>query len=276
MYHTVFDAAPSVELRLQALEGMAALGSPDSLSRIARYCRDISPILWDYEVPDPKLTAAATQGYVAIARNMAEVGNQKAVKMLKHALTIVRGLEARQQVVTDLEALGVEVDAVAAKAGFVTRWHLIGPFPRASGASWKDSLDEVSVAEPTVDLNSSYQVGDKTLKWVKYVSDQGMIDLEELFEPHTYVSAYAYAEVILPKEQNLLLKLGSDDSFKCWFNGEKVGRYEGDRGWAADKDVLEVKAKEGTNTILLKITQGGAEWAFSAKLTDMEDKPIVK
>ena len=272
MYHTVLDAAPSVELKLQALEGMAAVGSPESLNRIERYCRDASPILWDYQVPDPKLTDTATHVYAAIASNMADVDRQKAIKMLEHALAMVSGLEARQQVVTDLEDLGVEFGAAAVRDGFVTRWHLIGPFPGDPDASWEDSLDEVSVDEPTVDISSSYQVGDKALKWVKYVSEQGMIDLQKLFDPNTSVSVYAYTEVVLPEEQDLLLKISSGDSFKCWFNGEEVGRHEGEAGGAT----LEVEAKEGANTILLKITQVDGAWTFSAKLTDMDDKPIVR
>jgi outer membrane protein assembly factor BamB len=267
MYHTVLDAAPSVELKLHALEGMAAVGSPESLSRIERYCRDTSPILWDYEIPDPKLTDAATHVYAAIASNIGDVDRQKAIKMLKHALTIAGDLDVRNQVVTSLENLGVEVGAAAAKAGFITRWHLAGPFPRVPDATWKDSLDEVSVNEPNVDLNGSYPVGDKALKWVRYVSEQGMIDLQKLFDPDTFVSAYAYTEVVLPEEQDLLLKVGSDDSYKCWFNGQVAGEYAGDRDWAADQDTLEVKGKKGVNTVLLKITRGGSKWAFSAKLT---------
>jgi hypothetical protein len=123
-------------------------------------------------------------------------------------------------------------------------------------------------------MDRAYQVDDGTLMWVKYVSDQGMIDLEKLFDPHTNVSIYAQAEFVLPEEQELMLKVGSDDSFKCWFNGEEAGRYEGDRGWLADQDTLEVKGKKGVNTVLLKISQAGAEWAFSAKLVDVDNNPI--
>jgi outer membrane protein assembly factor BamB len=275
MYHTVLDAAPSAELKLQALEGMAVIGSPKSLGRAERYCRDVSPILWDYKEPEPELRDGAIEVYAAVATKMAETDKQKAIKMLKHALTITSGLSGiRQQVVTDLENLGVEIGADAAKAGFITHWHLIGPFPRPSGADWKESLDEVCVDEPNVNLSRPYQVGDKVLKWVRYVSGQGMIDLEKLFEPNTNVSVYAYTEVLLPEERELFLKIGSDDSFKCWFNGEVAGRHESDRDWEADQDTLKVKGKKGANTVLLKITQGGDEWAFSAKLTDVNDNPI--
>ena len=176
--------------------------------------------------------------------------------------------------VASLENLGIEIDTVPAKAGFITRWHFAGPFPRVSGASWEDSLDKVSVNEPNVDLDESYAVGDKALKWVRYVGNQGTVDLQKLFDPNTSVSVYAYATVVLSEDEELLLKIGSDDSYKCWFNGQAVGEYAGNRAWAADQDTLEIKGKKGVNIVLLKTTQGTGKWAFSAKLTDASNAPI--
>jgi hypothetical protein len=150
----------------------------------------------------------------------------------------------------------------------------MGPFPRPSEAGWAESLDQICVNEPNVNLDGSQQVGETTLKWQRYTSEQGMIDLEKLFDPHANVSTYAYAELHLPQEQQLLLKIGSDDSFKCWFNGQVVGRYEGDRGWVADQDALQVEGRKGINTVLIKITQGGNEWAFSARVTDARNNPV--
>jgi len=272
IYHTVFDGTDSAEFKLQALKGMADIGSPKSLSRIAKYYKDTSPILWDYRLPSPELIASAGKVYAAIANNMTKVDEQRAIKMLNHALAIASGLDTHQQLVDSLENLGVEVGADAAKAGFITRWYLIGPFPWDSE---ENTLDKVFVNEPNVDMNTSYQTGAKVLKWSKYVSEQGMCNLEKLFDPHTYVSAYAYAEVIFPAERELLLKIGSDDGFKCWFNGEVVGRYDGSRTWKADEDILKVKAQKGRNTVLLKISQGSSKWAFSVKLTDVNGKPVT-
>jgi len=262
-YHRILDAAPSVEFKLQALKGMADIGSLKSLSRIRRYYKDASPVLWNYKVPSPELKDSASKVYAAIANNMTEVDEQRAIKMLNHALAMVSGLDTHQQLVASLENLRVEVGADATKAGFITRWHLIGPFPWGSK---ENTLDEVFVNEPNVDI---HLVNDEALKWSKYVGEQGMCNLGKLFDPNTYVSVYAYAEVILPEEGELLLKIGSDDGFKCWFNSEEVGRFDNNRTWKADEDILKVKTKQGTNTILLKISQAGNEWAFSAKLTDV-------
>ncbi|TET23246.1 MAG: methyltransferase domain-containing protein, partial [Candidatus Aminicenantes bacterium] len=85
-YHIVLDAAPSVNLKQQALEGMASIGSPDSLSRIAAYCRDTAPILWNYKEPKQELNNKAAEVLIAIAANTAKSDKQKAIKMFKNAL----------------------------------------------------------------------------------------------------------------------------------------------------------------------------------------------
>lgn len=85
-YHIVLDAAPSVNLKQMALEGMASIGSPDSLSRIAAYCKDTAPILWNYKEPKQELNNKAAEVLIAIAANTAKSDKQKAIKMFKNAL----------------------------------------------------------------------------------------------------------------------------------------------------------------------------------------------
>ncbi|MCK4646878.1 MAG: PQQ-binding-like beta-propeller repeat protein, partial [Candidatus Aminicenantes bacterium] len=108
LYHAVFDTAPTVSQKSRALEGMAAVGSSESLGRIARYCRDTEPILWNYKKPNPMLKNNATKVFIAVANNFARTDKQKAVKMLNHALKIAN-LEGRRQVVASLKQLGIEI-----------------------------------------------------------------------------------------------------------------------------------------------------------------------
>jgi len=88
---------------------MAAIGSPQSLSRIAQYCRDVSPILWRYKETDQELVNSAARAYVAIANNTAETDKQKSIKMLNWALTIADSV-VYKEVVASLENLGVNID----------------------------------------------------------------------------------------------------------------------------------------------------------------------
>ncbi|UCE04661.1 MAG: PQQ-binding-like beta-propeller repeat protein [bacterium] len=107
-YHTVLDAAPTVELKKDALEGMANIQSPESLTKLARYCRDLDPILWNYRAPDTELKNSATKVYIGIANNIARSDKQRAIRMLNHALTIT-SQDTRKQVVTSLQTLGIDV-----------------------------------------------------------------------------------------------------------------------------------------------------------------------
>ena len=89
-----------------------------------------------------------------------------------------------------------------------------------------------------------------------------------------WCAAYAYAEFALPSDRDMLLKIGSNDGFKCWLNGVEVGRFNGGRGCEPDRDVLKVTGRQGTNAVLLKITQMGAGWGFCARLSDLDNNPI--
>jgi len=70
------------------------------------------------------------------------------------------------------------------------------------------------------------------------------------------------------------LRLGSDDGFICWFNGKQVAQFLGKRACREDDNVITVKGRKGTNTVLLKITQINLGWAFCARITDTTNVPI--
>ena len=108
-YHSVFDAAPSAETKVQALEGMAAIGDPESLSRIARYCRTTEPILWDYKDPDAEVKDTAIKVCIAVANSMLESDKDRATTLLKSAIDVVSAEDTRQQIVDSLATLGVDV-----------------------------------------------------------------------------------------------------------------------------------------------------------------------
>ncbi|MCK4264515.1 MAG: hypothetical protein KAX27_06180, partial [Candidatus Aminicenantes bacterium] len=113
-YHIVLDAAPSVNLKQMALEGMASIGSPDSLSRIAAYCRDVAPILWDYKEPKQELSNKAAEVLIAIAANTAKSDKQKAIKMFKNALANANE-ETYKKAFESLKNLGVKLDDASDK-----------------------------------------------------------------------------------------------------------------------------------------------------------------
>jgi len=85
-YHAVLDRGPSVRFKLRALEATARLGSPASLEKIAPYCKDIDPVMRDYEDPDPALKQSAIRVFLAVADNISLSDQDKAVRMLNRAV----------------------------------------------------------------------------------------------------------------------------------------------------------------------------------------------
>lgn len=269
LFHRAFDGAPSENLKIQALEGLTGLANPLSLNRIEHYFRYTAPILWEYKPPPAGLINAAIQLLIVITEKTADEHRGRAVKMLNNALDITRDFEIRQQIVTLLDKLDCQIDADARKEGFLTRWHLCGYFP------WdlkKNTLSKKFVNEPDIDLTTGFQVDGRTQKWTKFVNAQGKLDIIKTFGAHRKIAIYAYTEFTLNQSRELVLKIGSDDGFRCWLNGEEVGCYDDGRGFALDQDILRIQAQTGVNRLLLKVFNWNGGSGFSVRLVDLQGK----
>ena len=149
-----------------------------------------------------------------------------------------------------------------AKMGFLpeSNWWLVGPFPNPGGGAFAKPYPP----EEQVDLEATYQGTQGAVKWERHTdgSDDGKVDLRELFEPHEWAIAYAYTSVHSPEEQEVELRSGSDDDLKIWLNGEEVLSENVARNAKLDQDVVQAKLKAGENHILLKICNRTVAWEF--------------
>ena len=84
--HNVLDAAPTDDLKYQALEGMKKIADPSSLAEISGYIRDTDPVLSEFQETSEELINLAAEVYVAIAKNLIETDKQKGARMLQYAL----------------------------------------------------------------------------------------------------------------------------------------------------------------------------------------------
>jgi len=145
-YHQVLDAsASSNDQKMQALEGLATIANPKSLSRLIPYCRDVTPmpkgfkeyyrhldlisfgkykemdpnrpstpqrkvesIVWDYDEPGAELISSGLKAFIAIANKISEKDKDKAIRMLKYALDYANE-DNHKKIVSSLNELGVEM-----------------------------------------------------------------------------------------------------------------------------------------------------------------------
>jgi len=84
----------------------------------------------------------------------------------------------------------------------------------------------------------------------------------------TESAAYAHVYVYSPSARAAKLLLGSDDGIRAWLNGDLVCSYDVYGGWQPDEFTVDVSLTEGWNRLLCKVSQGGGDYQFSARLTD--------
>jgi len=179
------------------------------------------------------------------------------------------------------EALRERVRSVLSRiedlAGFVTRWRVAGPF-RQTG---KNALELMDVAFPPEQGGAS--VTWKPQPMSDSPSDYWRVDLLASVgaDGGRNAAAYLCAKVHSPKAQAARLELGSDDGLKVWHDGVAIHVNNTLRGCERNQDRVNVQLKEGWNTFLLKVTNGGGGWnacmrvraADGAALPDLRYEP---
>jgi HEAT repeat protein len=260
MYHNALGLAQDDENRRTALRGVAAIGSVDSLPYVERF------------LDQGGAMGEAAVAAVAIAGKVAQAGDKdKAIDLYRRAIRATSDRGLIEAAVRHLRSLGVDID-IAAEAGFVSHWWVLGPFPGRKQMTERD----VIATDAPVDVAAPVVVDGKTFNWkhVQVADAVGMLDLREAVAPQEDCAAYAYAEVTSDADRDVIFKIGSDDAVVCWLNGKHIHSYMEDRGYAPDQDIVPTHLRAGMNFILMKVLNGGADWACGLRITDTDNRPL--
>lgn len=217
-------------------------------------------------VPDPKaleqimplvegdLHTEAFAAAVSVAKRIAgrdqELARETVEKLSKAAVS---------------DAEKAEVDKLLdAMNSYCVSWMVSGPYKERG----KEGLDLLDVAFPPEEPagNAKWKALDVT------DPDQpGRFDLGK----GNNCCAYVRTTVISDSERKVQLAFGSDDAIKVWLNGEVIHTNKVNRPCTCDQDKVEATLKKGANTLLLKIAQGGGDWAFCAAIRGTDGKPLA-
>jgi hypothetical protein len=178
----------------------------------------------------------------------------------------------------------------------INRYWIVGPFD----CPFTEALDRVFPPEKNPDPTATYEVTRKTkdadgktieraetLAWRKVerpikpgtsLSDEFFIDFDDVFGGRKYESvAYALTYLHAPEDMDATLAIGSDDLAIAWLNGEQVYRYDkAGRAYTSKDDRVSIKLRKGSNTLLVKINQGGGDWGFCVHVEDTEGRPLPR
>ncbi|MGE5810905.1 MAG: hypothetical protein ACM339_05350, partial [Ignavibacteria bacterium] len=115
---------------------------------------------------------------------------------------------------------------------FMNRWMILGAFPVFEGKPDQNDQDAQKKVFETddplpSDVAKSFKQGilkykNSEFKWSFTETQNGVLDFIKIFGDTSFVFAYAYAEIDMPEEKEVLMAAGSDDGIKVWVNNQEV------------------------------------------------------
>ena len=83
--------------------------------------------------------------------------------------------------------------------------------------------------------------------------------------------AYLRTEILSDKQKPARLEIYTDDGVKAWLNGKLIHENNVSRGIQAEPDVVNVTLKEGTNQLMLKVTDDIWSWGAIVRLKPTDE-----
>ena len=150
--------------------------------------------------------------------------------------------------------------------GFTADLEVVGPFENLGDAGRDEPFEpEAPQAGP-----GPFAGADGDVRWrpMRRLGALGRVDLGGLLPRAQDVVAYVRATVHAEADREVTVRLGSDDSYRLWVNGEVVGQFAGKRSAEFDQEALPVRLQAGSNTLLLKLAWTGAGGTFYLRLDE--------
>jgi eukaryotic-like serine/threonine-protein kinase len=169
---------------------------------------------------------------------------------------------------------------VTQEAGFIRDWLIRAPIPLADEQTGTDAVEEESIrgeAHLRPRPGDRVMAGNQELVWKEHRRPGSFLDFNAFLGRVTIHSvAYAVCYLVSDRDRpNLQLRVGSDDQAKIYLNGAKVYTHAGVRLAAVDEDTVKgITLKQGTNVLVFKVVNEGADWKGCVRLLDADGQPV--
>ena len=211
----------------------------------------------------------------------AEEGDKKpeAITLYREALSGAIDDDQVKAIVKPLRELGETVD-LQKHFGFLTEWHLIGPFDNTD----KKGYDVAYPPEMKVDLAAKHTGKMGEIAWERHTTEDeyGVLNIAKKTASHKGAVTYGYTTFTADKPRSVEIRLGTPNAWKLWVNGELVfARDEYHRGTQLDQYKVRAKLKSGTNAILMKVCQNeqteewAQDWRYQLRVCDSAGAAIL-
>ncbi len=242
LYKKAMTLAGDAAEKKRVLSGLASTKSLAALNMAVEYLGDLA------------LYQEAELAAVQIAQGIYGSYPQQTKEALQKVLQGTKNDALRQQaqeIISQIEQFD----------DYLTAWQVSGPYAKENTDG--PGLFDVPFAPEQDGQEASWRI-------VSLGTSAGRPWLIELDKDPALAGenrvAYLRTRVWSPQEQKAQLELGSDDGVKVWLDGRLVHANNATRPAEPGQDKAEVTLKEGWNLLLVKLTQGGGEWALCARL----------
>jgi len=245
LYREALELAEDPRVLEAALEGLSAMPHAGALELAEGF------------LEDEALRRAAARAMVAVARAVGDQHRDEALAAIERARAACPDDEALRRAAD--EATG----HVQRNEDFVRTWLFAGPYTKEKTGGGQ-LLDEAFPPEIS---------GASGIEWrpvpPEALSAPGTCDLLKMGAGSDRCG-YLLAEILSDTSQDVRFEIGSDDGVKLWLNGDLLHTNNAMRGLSVHQDEVSGRLKAGANRLMLKISQGGGDWAACCRVRSTE------
>jgi HEAT repeat protein len=246
LYKKAMDLAGDAAEKKRVLSGLAGAQSLAALNLAAEYLDDVA------------LHLEAESAAVRIAQAIHGSYPQRTKEVLQKVIRGTKNDTLRDQAQQVIAASDKFED-------YLTAWQVSGPYTKENADG--SALFDVAFAPEQQGQEAVWRImpagTSPNRPWLMELDKDPALAGENRV-------AYLRTRVWSPKEQKARLEVGSDDGVKVWLNGQVVHANNAVRPAEPGQDKAEVTLKEGWNPVLVKLTQGGGQWALCARIRGLD------
>ncbi len=168
----------------------------------------------------------------------------------------------------------IRLDIKESEGWYFQGWLMIEPIPNPVGYKDPevDHLKDMNGIEETFpNVTEEFFYDEVKYRWRRVNTPYfAKVDLDEIHGKSENVIGYAFAHIDIEEDRNVRALAGSSDGIEVYVNGESVHENYVERPFTLDEDEMYLPLKEGRNHLMIRVTKGNGDWAFSFRLPDSE------
>ena len=152
--------------------------------------------------------------------------------------------------------------AAAKRKGYLCDWEVAGPY-----------IEKGKKGTELFDIPFGPELPDADVRWQpisieSHEQHPAYLDLDEVLFNFDQAVAYLRTEIVSGKQKPVRLEIYTDDGVKAWLNGKQVHANNISRGIQEQPDTVDVTLNEGTNHLMLKVTDDVWAWGAIVRLVE--------